>query len=851
MITENLSTLKINKLSQEQYNREYKAGNIDEKAFYLTPYENDTDVDLENATGILPIKNGGTGNSDGYIRTGQDYGSDIGSCATVEGAFNIGSGNYSHVEGRSNIASGKYSHVEGYNLQAIGESSHAEGQSYHMYQPLKFTKVHFNTDDDNYYQNDIYNCNFDSSPEIDKLSQLLNNIDRYGFVSIHKYDSSSIEDIFEIKELIVIDESTINLITNEFKGVSNEDYTLTFIPSNTCAIGFASHFEGVSKEEKYDVLSCQINQDNLNEATLTIEIIDGFEIDNIKSVDVNYEITQYITDGDGNVIDSYTFEEYITHNVTEAVFLSSVSSNWYSIKIIVDESISEQENFKILMYNWKLNMKPKKSGAIGDGSHREGCNTLALGNYSHAEGYYTDAYGDYSHANGYKTKAEGEGSHSEGSSSAIFYIKLRRSTSDTYEFSSYQVLSYIIEPNNTVLISNTDEEILITSVNYDNATLTLEKPLSDVTTDEYSYYRLKLKTNALGDYSHTEGYRTYTHNDINNDSLYGYQHAEGCNTVAIHKGSHSEGSETAAIGSCSHAEGSMTESIGDYSHAEGYSNIAGGKYSHAEGCQTIAYADHSHAEGFRTTTHAKYSHTEGLGTNAYKTYQHVEGKHNIENNEEEISYAHIIGNGASTSSRSNAHTLDWNGNATFAGSVTGSGADYAEYFEWFDGNPNNEDRIGLIVTLDGEKIRLANSEDDILGVVSGTAMVVGDNVEWEWKDKYLRDDYGRVITEMVEEFEYVINHETNETEKISTGFFPHKKLNPNYDSSQKYKRRSDRPEWSTVGLIGKLHVTDDGTCVVGKYATVGNNGVATKSETKTNMKVMKRISDTVVLVFMK
>lgn len=39
MITENLSTLKIHKLTQAQYDRELEAGNIDESALYLTPEE--------------------------------------------------------------------------------------------------------------------------------------------------------------------------------------------------------------------------------------------------------------------------------------------------------------------------------------------------------------------------------------------------------------------------------------------------------------------------------------------------------------------------------------------------------------------------------------------------------------------------------------------------------------------------------------------------------------------------------------------------------------------------------------------------------------------------------------------
>ena len=43
MITENLSTLKIHKLTQAQYDRELAAGNIDESALYLTPEE---EIDL-------------------------------------------------------------------------------------------------------------------------------------------------------------------------------------------------------------------------------------------------------------------------------------------------------------------------------------------------------------------------------------------------------------------------------------------------------------------------------------------------------------------------------------------------------------------------------------------------------------------------------------------------------------------------------------------------------------------------------------------------------------------------------------------------------------------------------------
>lgn len=51
MKTENLSTLKIHKLSQEQYDREYKAENLDPNAIYLTP----DDGSSNNGPGIVYV----------------------------------------------------------------------------------------------------------------------------------------------------------------------------------------------------------------------------------------------------------------------------------------------------------------------------------------------------------------------------------------------------------------------------------------------------------------------------------------------------------------------------------------------------------------------------------------------------------------------------------------------------------------------------------------------------------------------------------------------------------------------------------------------------------------------------
>lgn len=54
MITENLSTLKIHKLTQAQYDRELAAGNIDANALYLTP---DEEIDLSPYATVEQLDN--------------------------------------------------------------------------------------------------------------------------------------------------------------------------------------------------------------------------------------------------------------------------------------------------------------------------------------------------------------------------------------------------------------------------------------------------------------------------------------------------------------------------------------------------------------------------------------------------------------------------------------------------------------------------------------------------------------------------------------------------------------------------------------------------------------------------
>lgn len=192
-----------------------------------------------------------------------------------------------------------------------------------------------------------------------------------------------------------------------------------------------------------------------------------------------------------------------------------------------------------------------------------------------------------------------------------------------------------------------------------------------------------LKTKATGNGSHAEGSNLNSSGSALSDykislpngssvTISGSiaagisSHAEGVQTYAGGYASHAEGRTAKAFGSYSHAEGYWTTASGEDSHAEGEASSALGLASHAEG-SSWAYGDYSHAEGTETTASGNASHAEGSNTVASGEFQHVQGKYNIIDEENE--FTHIIGNGSADNSRSNAHTVDWSGNAWYAGDI--------------------------------------------------------------------------------------------------------------------------------------------------------------------------------------
>ena len=234
-------------------------------------------------------------------------------------------------------------------------------------------------------------------------------------------------------------------------------------------------------------------------------------------------------------------------------------------------------------------------------------------------------------------------------------------------------------------------------------------------------------TTASGYAAHAEGHCT-TASSMYGDHAEGdhtvanggASHAEGYYTKAFGYKSHAEGDGSIASGVNAHAEGQYAIASGEGAHAEGVSQslfviklngvansttyeIVGGLnattykdllykdiviyYNYPVHCPSLSisnnvithitvdkslseYSDLTNANVqvyIGSVASGKGSHAEGMATIAASQYQHAQGKYNLADSANK--YAHIVGNGTSATSRANAYTLDWNGNAWYAGSV--------------------------------------------------------------------------------------------------------------------------------------------------------------------------------------
>ena len=133
------------------------------------------------------------------------------------------------------------------------------------------------------------------------------------------------------------------------------------------------------------------------------------------------------------------------------------------------------------------------------------------------------------------------------------------------------------------------------------------------------------------------------------------------NSIAAKSAYSASGVNAFAIGTGTKATNANCVALGDGTQATGLRAFAGGYHSVASGQNAFAFGGTATASGL---TAAAF----GSGTTATTAAQFVIGKYNILDTTAKTSNAFIIGNGTSDL-RSNALTVDWNGNLKAAGSV--------------------------------------------------------------------------------------------------------------------------------------------------------------------------------------
>ena len=445
---------------------------------------------------------------------------------------------------------------------------------------------------------------------------------------------------------------------------------------------------------------------------------------------------------------------------------------------------SHSEGFKTLAEANYSHAEGQNSEAVGVASHAEGNLTFSPGVASHSEGHLAYALGDYSHAEGQYSGSGGTGSHSEGQYCGTGSLNSHAE--------GYATIAVVLTGATTTAISSIDEP---------NAKITVASSAG------FSVGNVVALTGGVNATHNTPYVFTKKISAINGNVITFTDNAAlDCPwTTMTLPGEVGDPTDAA-----NHAEGVKSQATGKISHAEGFNSWAQGTCTHAQNNDTWAIGHSSTAIGKMNNPRQDYNNPTAFS---------------------QTGDAFFIGNGSTY--LSNAFRVRFDGNVYSQSSYNTGGADYAEYFEWQDGNPQDEDRVGRFVKLssiDTDKIELATGSPNerVLGVISATPTVIGNSYSDQWHEMYLTDDFGRLLLD--EENNFIIN--------------------PEYDSELEYIGREDRPEWSAVGFMGRVRVYDDGSCVPGGLCKPSANGAATTSESNGYV-VLKRITSSVVEILLK
>ena len=627
----------------------------------------------------------------------------FGNYGHAEGSLTAADGTASHAEGYNATANGNYSHVEGDNTYASGQSSHAEG--------VRTEAAGLGSHAEGNYSKATGQYAHAEGARGDIASKMYNNVlytvgatgarshaEGNGAIAAGAQAHAEGNGVFAIGENSHAEGVDTKAVGNNSHAEGNNSIAsganshaegrMNTASGNsshaegqqTIASGTSSHAEGSrgnAQTRTIDGTSYTVGASN--DAThaegfgsLAAGVYSHAEGSETNAIGVASHSEGSMTTSAGD----YSHTEGIASRASGQASHAEGIGGYYSVDgvTILSQAGGETDHIEGYMCETETpssgnevrgnHAEGYQTRAIGGAAHSEGHKTVASGWYSHAEGYDGVASGSQSHAEGYMTTASGPNSHSEGAST-------------------------------TASGTNSHAEGAGSSATEAGA----HAEGAGTIASGYNSHAEGCSSKATGAYSHAEGYGgTYTLNGKSytseargtSDHVEGYQ----CETDQRQPGNHAEGYQTHAMGGAAHSEGSGTIASGANSHAEGVGAESAGYTSHAEGQYTKATGAASHVSG-RYNVEDDYSNWEEwvadkqyhvgdkvkvTSTSDNSTY--VTGYIcNTDNSDSTFNnnhwtydtyrdYAEIIGNGIDDSNRSNARTLDWEGNEELAGDLT-------------------------------------------------------------------------------------------------------------------------------------------------------------------------------------
>ncbi len=210
------------------------------------------------------------------------------------------------------------------------------------------------------------------------------------------------------------------------------------------------------------------------------------------------------------------------------------------------------------------------------------------------------------------------------------------------------------------------------------------------------------------------------------------------------------------------------------------------------------------------------------------------------------------------------------------GAYSSPEADIATMVEWADGNPNNENRDGYLVSI--VKGKLVIGGNNIKGVISSTPTIIGNNAPNKWQGTFLRDKFKKIEKE---KYTLVYWHDKwgektwgyRDKNNVMFKEYPQPTslqglfhdeapignitvieevdidvINPAFDivQSDSYKSRNERKEWGVMGALGQIvcHTLEPITSDFVDY-----DPITGRVKNGTKYDVMEIISDDLVKIF--